>query len=741
MSFPQNPLDKYRSYSTHHILVVAATTETIRVLTTKLSDNQDTQFLNIISNAKLGEPISSGLGNKMDAYLILDSRKLSNYTIKDIEYHTTFSSGNLVNTQIITTFVNMTIFDTYGISFINYLKHLCDEVFKTDYNGLTFLLKTIFVGHTDSGTIETITSSEIPMFMVNLEMNIDHIGGTYYIQFAPLNGGTKFSFPDIYTAYDLSTISGKTLGEMFDSLQNKLNRKIREFYKKLNLENDTKTQSPESVQKNKKIGRPVQYMFTLPGDVIETDKTSSDSKSKWRDFLMTGVLEALEEQDNRIKQEKKKEEEDEERFRQEKLDMQEKLRKNGVPEPEIRTKLDEMNKARIEQKKKNAQNQHNIISVDKYGTVYLALSPKATIPEIISNIMSMCLEVNHKMSYGALKGKKVSRYKTLTYVTSDNESITVHFDIVEQVIVDVDELSTSKKKASSSNNKQSSLSAFFNEDGTPKNSIEFDYIFTGKNTDILNLDIKVNNAVLYLKNVDKLSEDSRQQKDIGNTDQKSKINENIKIDEKQLNYKILENTPITTATKTQLELTAHAAIQQGNSEKLGVENTVLSRARQEALNLMSDLHGVSSQDIKMTIRGNPDLLNKSLSYSQVLPHVKVNDINVIEINEKNTFNVGDETLYKQALKKELEITKTSPSLPEMNVALCPLFCKININTPNVDMYGRPIDDNFAKRYWYDGWYYVSDIYHTFKDGVFTQELTMNAIDIFSRYRSFRNSGE
>lgn len=740
MSTPQNPLDKYRGFSTHHILLAAHTSETLRNLTLKSPDGEDDQFLDKISEARLGEPIkSSGTTNGLDAYLILDSRKLSNFIIKEIDYQTVFAAGTLNQTQLISSMVNMTVVDASGIAFINYIKYLCDEVFETDYMGLTFLLKTIYVGHTDDNTTEMITSMEIPLILIDMSLSLDHVGGHYALTFAPLNGSVTEAIPSINATDNIGTLKGGTLGEIIDNLQSQLNNKIRLLYNNLNIEiTSPPDKGTASTATSDDRGRPVQYMFTLPGDI---DGLGTDEK--WRDFKMTGVLNALKEQQIETQKETESFVNEEKQHEEQIKEMITQMSKDKKTQAEI----DEaVNKKRADRNKyiKNRAENSNKVRIDASSTedmVHLSLSPRSTIPDILSVIFSLCNEANQKISYDPSKKEKmVSRFKTKTYITSDLKSITAHYDVLEQKIPDVND--ESPKTIKDSNKTDGIEKDFTIRDGkrVPKNSLEFDYIFSGKNTDILTFDIKLNNAILFLTNTDKLSEEMRLSAQVGATDQK-KQKERIDAAKKNLHYKLQKHSPITAATRTSGEASGHAAVQQGNDARIGSIPGDVVRFKQEALNMLSDLHGVSSQEVKMTIRGNPDLLAKSAYYSNILPHVKITDTQNVNTFGNEAFITTDLEVYKNALKEELINSKVAETFPDKDISLSPLYVKVNIFGPNVNIFGDadPNTEKYAKQYWYDGWYFVKEVGHMFRDGDFTQDISMMAVDMFRRFKTTDNA--
>ena len=64
MSVPVNPLDRFRSYAYHHILVAAGSTEAIRAFTTGEGE--------VLKNLKLGQTAG---GQGSEYYLVFDTRK------------------------------------------------------------------------------------------------------------------------------------------------------------------------------------------------------------------------------------------------------------------------------------------------------------------------------------------------------------------------------------------------------------------------------------------------------------------------------------------------------------------------------------------------------------------------------------------------------------------------------------------------------------------------------------------
>ena len=83
-------------------------------------------------------------------------------------------------------------------------------------------------------------------------------------------------------------------------------------------------------------------------------------------------------------------------------------------------------------------------------------------------------------------------YKHMVGITSDDDSVVVHVDVVQFEVPNV-------TPQTGVNN---STDAFYTvlEDGSrvPKDYMEFDYIFTGKNKDIMHFDMKMQNLTWFL---------------------------------------------------------------------------------------------------------------------------------------------------------------------------------------------------------------------------------------------------
>ena len=116
MSNPVNPLDRFRSYSYHHILLVTNSTEAIRLLTNpNLSDGEEQE---ILSTIKLGERIPVKGSENSGYYMICDTRKNSFFSITDVSYTSSAFANSSRMSNAIYSMIDMQIVDSTGMTLI-----------------------------------------------------------------------------------------------------------------------------------------------------------------------------------------------------------------------------------------------------------------------------------------------------------------------------------------------------------------------------------------------------------------------------------------------------------------------------------------------------------------------------------------------------------------------------------------------------------------------------------------------
>lgn len=255
---PFNPLDKYQSYSVHYLMMVCRSTEAAKPFITNDDTLQDlagqAKSLEAINRVKqLGDPIQID-ELKDTAYLILDTRRFSQFSVQDLKYEIWVNGLSRGNSPAnLATDLSMTILDSVGVSFVNFMQELMDVKLNTNFDGLVFLLRLIFVGHEENGSTTTVQSETIPMHLNKMEINLDHSKGIYNLEFLPnlnFDPVRHARFLTIGTSTTYTTGAGNTLGGLIDSFEKSLNDKSKSYF--------------DDVQRIAPVGRRVDYRITIP---------------------------------------------------------------------------------------------------------------------------------------------------------------------------------------------------------------------------------------------------------------------------------------------------------------------------------------------------------------------------------------------------------------------------------------------------------------------------------------------
>jgi len=664
MSVPVNPLDRFRSYAYHHILVAAGSTEAIRAFTTGEGE--------VLKNLKLGQTAG---GQGSEYYLVFDTRKNSFFSITDVSYTSSaFANTSRMSNTIYST-VDMQIVDSTGMTLVNYLKWLQDNGLKTSLYKMVFMLKTIFVGHTYDGKTETVYQDAIPMVLKNMVLNPSHQGSQISASFCPITNGAVYFMEDYSRTFDIPSVFSST-GKLSDALKNLqlvLNYNSRQWFQKLQLE-ITKNDETKKEQPSLGYGKLVQYMITIPDD--------------WESFSVLGIFDRMTETV---------------------------FKKIGIKNPVTPSGV-------------------------KIG---FTVNPKTEILDLIEQILKQSTDVQKLASNENVKKGFIRTYKIIPTVTSDETTVVIHFDIVNFTIPKIEDDSNKTE----GKDQVGKTSAFVKpKSDSDSNVFTFDYLFTGKNADILNFDLKMNNINLAIADDliigDKSSQESAK-------DQKDKETDEAKTVKKTVLLNVKEKDPILPPFKT---------LSQAQNVSWSTETDSRSdvvKSRQQFIQNMSKIYAACSQDLILKIRGNPDLY-KRFTDSTLMPHVKSIDFNSFSdgkyvtseaflstVEKGSAFAQSEEVMYKEALKKrtaEMGVAELQQS--EKISSLLPLYVKVNIKLQNVDLIADHFDTSFKPydKFWYDGYYIVRKIVHHFSKGEFHQELLIGAVvdDLFGQEQSDKN---
>lgn len=263
-------LQQFRSYSYHHILLAANT-----------SVAADYLFASTTGSASSSSPISrwlhpsytekykpipiNGSGSDQGSYMVLiNGLTDAEFLIDSIEWEAIFvPDAGESNPHASFVEGTMRIKEPMGVNFLNLLKTTCDNL-KTDPVGLTFILKTIFVGYSDSinGTEQVKQVLDVNPFtftMTDITAEFTTVGSEYEVTFVgQCNGiGRMPAFGQIQQS---GLTPAGTVGTALQNLQQKLNDAAKESYQQLIAQLD---ESNNTKQATSPKGRMVQYEINV----------------------------------------------------------------------------------------------------------------------------------------------------------------------------------------------------------------------------------------------------------------------------------------------------------------------------------------------------------------------------------------------------------------------------------------------------------------------------------------------
>lgn len=639
MSNPVNPLDRYRSYSYQHFLLVANNTEALRGLQT----NQ----LSLAALSKLSHNQSIDV-NGSKVVMVMNSEIDSIFYIDSLSYTSSYVGMKAGKHLSLTTDIVMVVRDTYGIAFLNFIRDLVDNTMSTSANGLVFMLKTFFIGHTDQGTTEAIPSGgldPIPLIFFDVESSFDASGGVHTIKAAGSGAGAPLADPSLLFVnrnLNLATNNNSTLiKDLVQDLQDKMNDQL-------------KAQFQAVKQATGGNGRQVKYMITIPDD--------------WASYTVSSIT-----KDNFVEKVFQKEQQANEQTQQ------------SVPNSAPKSTSDE----------------------DRFKTS-VNTNVKVTVPQLLSEIFKHCDQIHldligsDDLATKTNTGDVPKMYQIKSAITSDSSSVTVHFDVLNFYLPRVtDDKDSNNQQTVVNRTKQEQQANNDRHAQEAKYGIVYDYIFTGKNTDILNFDIKANliglfmqgnrpgaNEALSSDNVRSASADPSQSKQ---TDKKT--------------VPAIEIRKYDPVYLPQLTSEGQRGYVYASPDSAKYRDAwVRYVARMVASN--SGGH--------VEIRGNPAFLNQQIP--ELYPH--------------------DDTAYKQKLTQDAAAAKAAAktmtgqfdttkqtSYAGDKSEYIPLLVKINIYTPDPDNKGKYIP------YFYQGYYSVIQAENKFVNGEFIQTLQLNAYDL------------
>lgn len=260
-----NALHKFRTYSYHHVLIAANTTVAAAEIISNVTDIEAFLHPSMEKDKKWDAvPSKSGNGSYM---VLINGMTDAEFLINHIEWEAIFDP-DAKSSNPHASFVEgtMEILEPKGVRFMNILKLACDNL-QSDPNGLTFILKTIFVGYTDEETVDRVLDVKpFQFFIYDITGEFTNAGASYNISFVGQVNGTS-RLPAFCTVQQ-SNVSGSNIKEALASLEKTLNdaakRAHEDLVKKLA---ETNNEKAKAAGKNvAPPGRPVKYTIIAHDD-------------------------------------------------------------------------------------------------------------------------------------------------------------------------------------------------------------------------------------------------------------------------------------------------------------------------------------------------------------------------------------------------------------------------------------------------------------------------------------------
>lgn len=357
----------------------------------------------------------------------------------------------------------------------------------------------------------------------------------------------------------------------------------------------------------------------------------------------------------------------------------------------------------------------------------IAVPPSSSITQALDIIFSQCVELIELGVFKQEKAKteKLVMYRHITNVTSDNDSFMVHVDVVEFVIPN-----TNLASKNNGGDPEYFYTAIL--DGKPrtypKNAIEYDYIFSGTNIDVLDLALKFENLNFMLLSPDKVGvSEMNNKKDtegFKQTDQKGTVDTNPSFANN-----ISPRDPVffnerTWADQKNYNNVASNVSHAGDPKKLH---------QQYIKNLAAHYSTGGAPEAVMSVRGNPYLIS-AVTVSESLPHVRYSSSN------KDAYRkVFEEKLTKVNGLKDME--RGSVNLGQFtggNLLTTPMYVKVNIYGPKFDvnkkgMFTHEVDPeaDYSELYFNENFYYCAEIETEISDGaMFKHTFKLKPFSVF-----------
>lgn len=342
----------------------------------------------------------------------------------------------------------------------------------------------------------------------------------------------------------------------------------------------------------------------------------------------------------------------------------------------------------------------------------IVLPQHTSIETAISTIMSMCPEVRKDMVDGDANGIKYE-YKIQTTYSSTPGTGDDSNAIDYEVYYRVDRFATPKTIA------QHPVFETLAEDDPEtlpefaairNNVIEFDYLYTGKNTDILEFDMKLNTGLAYLQIATMVNAFRSQADKVGSV-------VTVPSNEDVTNYQMRQQS----SRPLQVPILFGSQVRVPTTTYTNDTNSLV-----QSLYTMTKHASIEVQEASAKIMGN-DLLLGSTNRTTSPTYVKTTSKTAVS-------DAGD-----QPKRADFQCWSKAPAYAKINIKMPRLNDDLAVYT-GATAQGEEQGLNYAVDFWFDGYYYVHSVQHVFDGGEFTQQLMMLGIPKRSAFTSVASSG-
>lgn len=647
MSNPANSLAAFRSYSYYHVLVMCDSTATADKLAEDSSLdiwNHATQYTRVQGLDDLGPYSPKCVGGSGKYIVLINGSTDAAYVITNAKW-TTATAANAAPGDKATSIAiegSLSISEPKGIAFLDQIVQ-CSITLGVDSSQVVYVLKTFFVGHLDGITDDEYNAPE------------PHI-----TDIPPLN----------CVVYDVTgsfTEAGGTYEMNFVSVGHGAARLPQ--YSSVSGLNIT-------------AGKTLKETFTKLQDSV------NESYDRYYDCV-TGQIAEVKGADP--------------------ADLLGSLRKVKYV-IEVSKDYDDPKYAVTDQK----QQQKTIPGCDSPAQLQFPVA--TSIETAIGIIMNMCPQVKDDMAIGDTTDKAKYEYKIHTALKSTPMggvggagcSDSQLFDYT--VYYRVERFLTPKSIAYNSafetlQQDDDKLRSDPNYNLIRRNIIEFDYMYTGKNIDILEFDMKLNYGLAYLQTAT-----------LANTFKSQ-------IERQPTNQTIVSDQDANTSV-----------VRLGGSS---VQTPVFFGTQIKSPSLISSSKASSSVQSAYTLTKHA-----SIEVAEATMRITGNDQLLRRTNKTSSSKFVTET-------SALTSPKDSVNTPDENCfddwSRVPAFAKVKIKMPrNNDDFslftgqsGGKGDESldYARDFWFDGYYYIYGVDHEFNQGEFSQTLHMIALPKKSAFDS------